>query len=262
MRLDRERGETRHTIAMPSPASPGRDDVQVWYADVALLASDAGRLARAAARLPAAEHTRYRRFRHDVDRHMFLLGRLMARALVARAAGFAPDAWRWREGPHGRPEIDEPACPWRFNLAHSAGLVVCGLARSRDIGVDVEDLQRRPTDMDVVHRYCSADELDDIVRQPDDGWHERFLTYWTLKEAYLKALGLGISVHLADVAFDLTDARVCFVPGPSLAGSDTRWMFELARPTSRHLLAVAASCGDGATPRLVVQPFPAGWMPA
>ena len=62
------------------------------------------------------ERARHERFRHDADRQMFLLGRLMARALVGRALGVAPTAWPWREGPHGRPEIAAPARPLRFNL--------------------------------------------------------------------------------------------------------------------------------------------------
>ena len=187
---------------------------------------------------------------------MFLLGRVMARVLVGHAIDMAPTAWEWKEGRHGRPEIGAPDVPVRFNLAHSAGLVVCVLGTGRDVGVDVEDLARRRIEPAVVRRYCSAEEIADIEAQPADTWHDRFLVYWTLKEAYLKARGLGIALPLADISFSLTagTARISFVN--SLAGTDDRWTFFLVRPTERHVVAVAASTADGVAPIFSVKPLP------
>ena len=59
----------------------------------------------------------------------------------------------------------------------------------------------------IVPRYCAPQEIEDIHRHGRD-WFARFLVYWTLKEAYLKARGLGISVVLSDIAFDLTADQV------------------------------------------------------
>lgn len=219
------------------------------------LAADPARMARWLTWLQPAERARYDRYRFDADRLMFLGGRVMARALVARATGLAPATWRWREGPHGRPEIDEPGVTLHFNLAHSADLVVCALADRREIGADVEDRHRRPVDPALVSRYCSPDEVADISAQPPGAWQDRFLLYWTLKEAYLKARGLGISVQLADVSFSLDgdDARVRLLE--SLAGGDTRWAFSLHRPTERHILALAASSADGVRPTFELTPL-------
>jgi 4'-phosphopantetheinyl transferase len=249
---------------MPSPTSqlaPG--DVRVYHADAAVLRADAGRLDRALAWLQPAERERFARFHADEDRLMFLCGRVMARALVGRALGRPAAAWRWQEGPHGRPEIAEPDTSLRFNLSHSAGLVVCALAEGREVGVDVEDLDRAQTDLGIVRRYCSPGEATDIEAQGPRGWHRRFLTYWTLKEAYLKARGLGVSVHLSDINFVLErhdeSARVEFLD--SLAGTDTRWMFRVEQPTSRHLLAIAASTAGSVRPTITIEPFPVGLLP-
>ena len=230
-------------------------DVHAWYAHTQDVTHEPARVDRLLDWLSAAERIRYDRFYNDRDRHMFLLGRVMARALVGRATGRRPSAWPWREGPHGRPEIDEPGATLHFNIAHSAGLVVCALAEGREVGVDVEDLERRPKDRAIVRRYCSPAEAGDVEAQPD--WHRRFLTYWTLKEAYLKARGLGVSVHLADVSFALDGdgARIAFLD--SLAGTDTRWLFQIVQPTRQHLLAVAASTADGVRPRIQIAPLPA-----
>jgi 4'-phosphopantetheinyl transferase len=228
--------------------------VRAFVADTAAFAADPSRLARVLGWLTAAERARFDRFRHDADRWMFALGREMARTIVGAALGVDPAAWTWREGPHGRPEIGSPATDLRFNLSHSAGLVACVLGRGRAVGVDVEDLTRRAPDPAVVLRYCSPEEADD-VRAHGDRWRDRFLTYWTLKEAYLKARGLGISVALSDITFDLDGrgARIAFER--SLAGTDDHWAFHLWQPSARHLAALAADVADGARPAFTVQPY-------
>ena len=250
------RERSGHTIAMSAkPSSSPSADVRAWHASADEAAADAARVARWTAWLTPAERVRYDGFHRDADRYMFLLGRVMARTLVSRAAGVPPLAWPWREGPHGRPEIDLADATLRFNVAHSAGLVICALADGRDVGVDVENLNRAPTDRMIVRRYCSPAEVADIDAQPDDGWHERFLIYWTLKEAYLKACGLGISVHLSDVSFTITwpTAHVEFLG--SLRDAHTHWTFHLSRPTAGHLAAVAASRHDGVEPAIAIEPL-------
>jgi len=223
----------------------------VWWSDTAALAADPAALDRALAWLSAAERDRYARYRREDDRFMFVLGRVMARRLVGRALGVEPSEWGWREGPHGRPEVEAPASPIRFNIAHSAGLVACALANGRDVGVDLEHLARPAIDANLVRRYCSPSEAADTEAQ-GDLWRDRFLRYWTLKEAYLKACGLGISVHLADISFSLGPGpiRVDFLG--SLAGTDTRWSFHLCQIDARHLLAVAAAVTDGVQPSVTV----------
>ena len=240
-----------HTTAMSAESSsPGRDEVREWHTDVTALASDPDAVARTIASLPGADRARAAKYRVDRDRAMFLGGRVMARTLVAGALGLDRDGWQWREGERGRPEIGQPATPLRFNLAHSAGLVVCALANGRDVGVDVEDLERDALDRRLVHRYCAPAEAADIDAQ-GDRWRDRFLTYWTLKEAYLKARGLGIAVPLAEVCFTLTpEVRISFLD--SLNGTSTDWMFHLERPTTRHIIAVAV---EGGNARVTSAPF-------
>ncbi len=192
----------------------------------------------------------------DMDaRASFLIGRGMARTMLAEATGVAPGDWRFADGPHGRPEIASPDTAYRFNLAHSHGMIACVLAKSRDVGVDVEFLERPDSSHDVATRVCSADELADIDAAPAEGRKERFLIYWTLKEAYLKARGLGISVHMGDVAFTVKSGEPRFVPAGSLAGADTRWLFRLSQPGPRHLIAVAVDTRDATTPNIRFQRF-------
>jgi 4'-phosphopantetheinyl transferase len=227
----------------PGPPCPGPHDVHLWRVEIDTLARSPDTVARGLDSLDAAERDRYERYRADDDRLMFLAGRLMARAVVGNALGIASGAWQWRENARGRPEVASPDCAIRFNLAHSARMVVCAVANGREVGVDVEDRQRAAFDPRLVHRYCAPAEAADIEAQ-GEGWRDRFLIYWTLKEAYLKALGLGISVPLAEIGFTLEpDVRIGFLG--TLSGSSTNWSFHLRRPTERHLVAVAVE-GDSA----------------
>lgn len=235
---------------LPSRLHPG--EVRVYYADAAELIAASGGVDRALAWLQSAEPERFARYRGDADRMMFLCGRIMARGLVGRALGIPPDSWRWQEGPHGRPEIAAPETTLKFNLAHSAGLVACAVADGRDVGVDVEHVTRPPIDLKMVRRYCSPAEADDIEAHGEDGWQRRFLIYWTLKEAYLKARGLGISVPLSEITFDLNRDHALVRFDGSLEGTDTRWCLRFLQPTPDHLLAIAASTADGVTPSVVI----------
>ncbi len=247
------------TAAASCPA-PG--DVCVWYARPGDVWPTADAALRAREWLGPAEHARLDRFRRDTDREMFLLGRVMARTLVGRALGLAPTAWAWRDGARGRPEIDQAGCPISFNLAHSAGLVVCAVGCGVQVGVDVEHRGRPALDRRMVARFCSTAEQADIEAFGDAGWQNRFLQYWTLKEAYLKARGLGLVVPLAELSFDLSPPDITVTFLGSLAGADARWAFALTSIAADHYVAVAASTDQHPAPRISVAPVPAGLLPS
>jgi len=237
------------------PVEPlASDEVRTWYAPVDVLpASKREDLTRAW--LTPEERERHARFRADRDRAMFLLGRILARTLVARVTGLAPEGWRWHEGPHGRPEMAGVAAPVRFNIAHSGGLVVCAVARTRDVGIDVEDRLRHAATPALIQRCCSPAEVRDLEVLDADGRDQRFFEYWTLKEAFLKARGLGVSVHLADISFALDRPAPRITFRGSLAAWSDAWEFHLTSLGERHVLAVAVEAT--ATPsRFVIQAMP------
>ena len=93
------------------------------------------------------------------------------------------------------------------------------------------------------------------LRTSGFAWRDRFLTYWTLKEAYLKARGLGISVPLREISFVLQPdgAQITFLG--SLAGTPTDWTFQLERPTGRHLVAIAVASAAGVSPSIAIEPY-------
>ena len=234
---------------------PAAGEIIAWHAHIDVFEARPERRARAEQLLLAPERSRLERYRHETDRLMFLLGRALAKSMVGRSLGVPASAWEWHEGPHGRPEVRDPACPIRFSVAHSAGLVICAVAGDREVGVDVEDLERRPPDPLVVTRYCSPLEAADIQAANQETWTTRFLAYWTLKEAYLKARGLGISVPLSNIEFTLNGSEPRIAFHGALAGTDDRWRFHVERIGDRYLAAVAATA-DESQPSFVMRPMP------
>jgi len=252
------RRAARHTTAVTTSSScPAAGEVRVYHARPADVWTSPDARSRAFAWLTPAERARHDRYRHDADRDMFLLGRAMARGLVGAALGVAPTAWAWRDGTRGRPEVDAAACALSFNLAHSGGVVVCALTRDAEVGVDVEDRARAALDRQLVARYCSPAERAGIDAFGDAGWQDQFLKHWTLKEAYLKARGLGIAVPLADLSFRIDHGGIRLTFERTLGGSDGQWAFALEPLGDRHYVATAVSTRDGVEPTFSLQPMPA-----
>lgn len=214
-------------------------EVHVWCADP----DEAGAIdVDAAARrlLSPDERQRLGRFVFDRDRHAYVASRILVRGILSRYELVAASAWQFASNEHGRPEIAGRESRLRFNLSHTSGLVVCAVARDRAIGVDAEDL-RRPAPLDIVERVLAPAEVGALRAMPAGQQPRRFFQYWTLKESYLKARGLGLRVALDHVAFaDLDSER------PALAGDDGCWQFMQLRPTPHHVVAV---CGEASGAR-------------
>ncbi len=189
----------------------------------------------------------------------YLLTRAFVRATLSRyVPGVVPSAWRFVANEHGRPEIASPAVPFplRFNLSHTYGLIACLVVLGRDAGVDVEDGTRPGRTVAVADRFFATSEVVELVGQPEARQRERFFEYWTLKEAYIKARGMGLAIPLGKFAFrlprEVVPARGEVGPGivsidvdPSLGDDAVSWQFTQARPNERHYLATAIRVAPG-----------------
>ena len=192
--------------------------------------------------LSAEEHDRMARLVFERDRRRFLLTRVLVRTMLSRYAGVPPADWSFIANVHGRPEIvDRPqgVPDLRFNLSHTDGLIACAVTIGREIGVDVEHLGRRLTH-DVAKRFVAPNEVSALRELPEDQQQHAFFDYWTLKEAYIKARGLGLALPLADFAFRLAP------PAPpqitferSLEDDAATWQFHQEWPTPLHRLGLA-----------------------
>ena len=98
----------------------------------------------------------------------------------------------------GKPELSNATLPLRFNLSHNDELIICAVCLNKDIGCDIENLSRNINVNAIAKRFFSASEYQLIKDQPST-----FFEYWTLKEAFVKATGLGISQGLDTFSFEI-----------------------------------------------------------
>jgi len=222
-----------------TPLVPG--SVHVWYVR---LDPDLARELVAAyeALMSADEAARYRRFRAVSARREHLVARALVRTTLSRYTGVPPRAWRFTCTSHGRPKIAAPSTfrGIRFSLSHTAGIVACAVTVDRDIGIDVESVHRSPAPIAIAERFFSAAEVTVIGNLPEPERVERVYEYWTLKESYTKARGLGLSIPFDRFSFDLAHAPPISVSFDRQLGDDPRrWEFRLLRPTPDHVMALS-----------------------
>jgi 4'-phosphopantetheinyl transferase len=160
--------------------------------------------------------------------------------VLSRYAGVPPESWRFRVGPHGKPETADVEQEWlRFSLSHTDGLAAVAVARDLDVGVDAEPLDQNPTD-GLIRRCLSDAELERFTAGPTETAARRFLELWTLKEAYLKAIGRGLTVALSTVRFDLAVGEPVASFASEWNDDPHGWRFASTFPTDRHVVGVAA----------------------
>jgi len=154
------------------------------------------------------ETKKQQRYKFSHDRYDALITRAFVRDLLSYYADIAPSDWRFEKGEKGKPEIINPPLPLRFNLSHTKGLIICAVTLEDDIGCDVEDTTRNNDVLAIANRYFSAIETKELFSLPKEQQRHRFFDYWTLKESYIKACGLGLAIPLKDFSFNVTDTSV------------------------------------------------------
>jgi 4'-phosphopantetheinyl transferase len=224
-----------------SPLEPlGPDEVHVWLVDPDTI-DDPTLLARYAELLNAEESARRERFRFEKLRHDFLVARALVRATLSRYAAVQPANWQFAANSYGRPDIAEPSAytRLRFNLSHTRGLAACAVTWDRDLGVDVESIDRRNATEQIAHRYFAPAEVAELSSFPHAEQGHKFFDYWTLKESYIKARGMGLAIPLDQFAFcTLAKPHVTITFTPPLEDDPASWQFFQASPSPRHRLAL------------------------
>jgi 4'-phosphopantetheinyl transferase len=225
--------------AAPLPLAPGQ--VDIWLTSLASV-GDELQLAYQPL-LSAAEHERWRRFLVEGARLQHLVARALVRTTLSRYAAVPEDAWEFEPNCYGRPYVSQPTAfrDLHFNLSHTDGLVVCAVSRSSDIGVDVENIQRRVDILELAPSVFAPAEVLSVRQSRPDDRVDRFFSYWTLKEAYIKARGMGLSLALDGFWFELSGAAPRVQFSERCPDEAERWRFRQFAPTARHKLAVAIS---------------------
>jgi len=211
------------------------------------------------------ERTRMRRFHAPHHRHAYLVSHALVRGALARELACDPSSLVFETNAFGKPELVQPASAQRleFNLSHTDGLCVVALSWQSKLGCDVEQLNRSGLEVEIARRFFTPEESDEIATHPSERQILRLLSYWTLKEAYIKAEGKGLSMGLDTFYFSLQESgppRLMLKPGalqPSAA-----WQFKQVILRDRFLfaLAIARKAGMADTIETRIEFKQADWI--
>jgi 4'-phosphopantetheinyl transferase len=144
------------------------------------------------------ERRRAARFHFERDRVRFAGGRAMLRVFLADRLGLPPRQIRFVYGRHGKPALapEQASSGVRFNVSHSHGMGLFVFARRRAIGADIERIRPLRHGDAVARRFFARDEVEALSALSGAEWERAFFRCWTRKEAFIKALGDGLSYPL------------------------------------------------------------------
>lgn len=222
----------------PKPLDP--DDIHLWVAETNGL-----QYARLESLylplLDDDEYSRYRCFKFAEHRLQFLISHALLRLTLSQyEEAISPPDWRFTLNLHGRPEIaNEITLPLRFNLSHTKGIALCAVTLKNDIGADIENCQRTDLDASLEKIVLSRAECNALNQSKSGCRMAYFLKYWTLKEAYLKARGTGLTIPPNQISYDLTVQKPIVRFHPALKDNPSDWRFTSLNLSNRYIAAVA-----------------------
>lgn len=213
--------------------------VEVWTISLSTLAN---RVEEFRAFLAPDELDRAARFVFERDRRRFILARSTLRLLVGRYLDLSPTQVIFQYGPHGKPALIEgqqspPGL--QFNVSHSGEYCLYAIAWGRQVGVDIEVIRSDVEYLSLAERFFTRREYEKLRHTSKQDQPERFFHYWTCKEAYLKARGLGISSGLAVEGQPHPDGSIHFDAGEA---THSPWV---VRPLVLTSPVAAAVGGEG-----------------
>lgn len=175
--------------------------------------------------LSEEERARWKGLRFDEHRREYLTTRFLVRTALSHCHPLPAEAWKFQVNSYGKPAV-HPDCGLRFNLSNSSGLVVCLIGNEGELGVDAEPCDRATKIAELGCEFLSTLELAQLEVLPDQDKLNRALTLWTLKEAYIKARGLGLSLPLKKFSFVFDESDgFRLETDPCLNDDPTRWRF-------------------------------------
>lgn len=225
-------------------ASPARTfghaaAIDIWWWAFTEGQTDWGKV-RSALTLP--EQERAAAFRFDRDAIGFMAGRYLQRSVLSSYLGANAEGLDIVAGEHGKPCLaGEPALA--FNLSNTNGLAVLAVSREcTAVGVDAE-MYSVVLEAGTAQLICSAAEATTLSMLQGTERQSLLLAYWTLKESFLKAIGLGLSVepHRLNVQVDTVSREIRVEH--DLSGDGANWHHRLFRSPSGHVIAVSAQSG-------------------
>jgi 4'-phosphopantetheinyl transferase len=159
--------------------------------------------------LSAEESERSARFHFVQDQRRFVVRRAVLRHLLAGYMNVNPKIVRLLPAPHGKPVVhgQDGSTGLRFSCSHSANLGLVAIARGRELGVDLERHRPLADAEELTNAFFSPFEIAELAGMSQALKKKSFFDCWTRKEAFVKAIGMGLSFPLNRFAVSLAPDR-------------------------------------------------------
>ncbi len=195
--------------------------------------------------LSPEERRRAERFRFDRDRRRFIVARARLRQLLGDRLKSRPEAVELVYGTHGKPALAQRSdnMDWRFNVSHCDDIAAYAFSQGREVGIDVEAIRNVHRADTIASHFFSRSEQEAYLALDSSEKMAGFFNCWTRKEAFIKAIGLGIS-HPLD-CFDVSlvpgdPARILRVK--NTPGADAGWRLDSFSPLPGYVVAMVTEC--------------------
>lgn len=221
---------------------PNSDQVVTWKIDIQSLTAN---YIDFFALLSTDEKARAKRFHFNKDSQAFTITRAALRLILCEHMSIRPDLLQFSYTSYGKPYLsaEQYIEPVQFNVSHSAQVGHIAITKSAEVGIDVECCtpDRKIDYMELAKRFFSLKEYNLLAGTPKAGRQVSFYRYWTCKEAYIKALGKGLSVPLNTFEINLHSNRAPTIINnqPTSHNSHDWRLFEI--PTTQGYLAALAT---------------------
>ena len=218
--------------------------VHVWRADLGL---EAAHLRHLEQNLSADERERASRFRFARDRDRFVGARGLLREILALYLNVTPGGLSFGYSAHGKPFLaGEERSTLRFNVTHSFDTMLLAIAHRREVGVDVEGVRNNGVAVEEIYEtVLSEPEKQALAHFGGEDKRTTFLRFWTLKEAYIKADGRGVSLPLERIDVSAPGGRVAVLDQATGEWRTCpRWELRMLAPVPGYVAALAAEGQD------------------
>ena len=235
-----------------SPFNLASDAVHVWSGSQDQPASA---IAAFHAILSRDEQERASRFKFEKHRVHFIAAHGILRRLLGAYLEIAPAHVRFRKSDHDKPFLSDglPSGDLRFNMSHSGGRVMLAFAIGRELGIDIEQVRPDFATQEIAERFFSRSEVDKLRSLPRDVQSEAFFNCWTRKEAFIKAIGEGLSCPLDTFDVTLAPGEPARLLATRVEGQPaSRWSMQSLDVGEGYKAAIAV---EGQGWNLVVRPW-------
>jgi 4'-phosphopantetheinyl transferase len=219
------------------------DAVHVWQVDFIECRDELDHLQSV---MSSAECERAARFVNARLQDDYTISHGATRIVLSDYVGVPPRELEFVTGEHGKPSIHpRHGSGIHFNLSHSGTKCLIALTRQRELGVDVERIRPLNDWLEIAKRFFSTRETDQLLSLPEALRHDGFFATWCRKEAYIKAIGMGLALELGSFAVDADprhEARLLWIRDDQ--SEPGFWsMRTLSVPSGYHAaLAVRGAC--------------------